>query len=66
MLMAKTFFTALFILFLSASSYAAPSLRIVSPQHDFGTITQEDKVEHVFSIENKGDSDLVIEKLVPS
>jgi hypothetical protein len=41
-------------------------MRIDKPQHDFGTITQADKAEHVFEIENRGDSDLVIEKLAPS
>jgi hypothetical protein len=64
--MAKTFFTVLFLLVIATFSYAAPSMRIDNPQHDFGTITQEDRAEHVFGIENRGDSDLVIEKLVPS
>ncbi len=64
--MARVLFTALFLLFITTSSFATPSVRIDNPQHDFGTVTQEDKVEHVFEIENKGDSDLVIEKLVPS
>jgi len=64
--MAKTFFPVLFLLAIATSSYATSSLRIDKPQHDFGTITQEDRAEHVFEIENRGDSDLVIEKLVPS
>jgi len=64
--MAKTLLTAVFFLCVAATSYASPSLRIDKPQHDFGTVTQEDKVEHVFDVENNGDSDLVIEKLVPS
>ncbi len=64
--MAKTLLTAAFFLCVAATSYALPSLRIDKPQHDFGTVTQEDKVEHFFEIENAGDSDLVIEKLVPS
>jgi P pilus assembly chaperone PapD len=64
--MAKTFFTVLFLFLIATSSHAAPSIRIDKPQHDFGTITQADKAEHVFEIENRGDSDLVIEKLAPS
>ena len=64
--MAKTF-SAVLLLFLSATSaYASPLLHIDKPQYDFGTISQEDKVEHVFEIENRGDSDLLIEKLAPS
>ena len=64
--MAKTLLTVVFFLCAASTSYASPSLRIDKPQHDFGTVTQEDKVEHFFEIENAGDSDLVIEKLVPS
>ncbi len=62
----RIFLAAFFFAWAAASAYASPILRIDKPQHDFGEVTQEDKVEHVFQIENNGDSDLVIEKLVPS
>jgi hypothetical protein len=61
-------FLALFI-FLSAGgiSYAQPAVYFEKPEHDLGTITQkEDRVEHIFEIENRGDEDLLIGSLVPS
>jgi len=63
----KKIVLAIIFLFLQAfPALAQPSLHIDGPEHDFGTISQEDRTEHIFGIENRGDSDLIIEKLVPS
>ena len=63
----KKILLTIFFLFLQAfPAYAQPSLHVDRPEFDFGTISQEDKAEHIFEIENRGDSDLIIEKLTPS
>ncbi len=64
--MAKTYFLTLFLILAASSAYASPVLHIDKPQFDFGTISQDDKAEHVFEIENRGDGELIIEKLTPS
>jgi hypothetical protein len=64
--MTRAFLTFAIFLSLVSLSFAAPSLHIRNPQYDLGTITQKDKAEHVFVFQNRGSSDLVIEKLVPS
>ena len=61
-------FLAVFI-FLAAGgiSHAQPAIYFEKLEDDLGTITQkEDRVEHVFNFENRGDVDLLIERLVPS
>jgi hypothetical protein len=64
--MKRIFLAVVFTLLSSAPSYASPSLHVDNLQYDFGVVTQEGKAEHVFEIVNKGDGDLVIEKLTPS
>lgn len=55
---------SLFFLFVaSAFAYAQPSIRFHDVSYDFGTVRQEDKIEHVFEFANDGDTELVIEKV---
>ncbi|MFI5295922.1 MAG: hypothetical protein ACHQ0Y_12970 [Thermodesulfovibrionales bacterium] len=65
--MKKIVLLVFILLAASAVSYAQPVIRFEKVEDDLGTITQkEDRVEHVFEFENRGDMDLLIEKLVPS
>jgi hypothetical protein len=56
----------LFLLLLPVSAFSQPSIHVESQQHDFGSVNQDNKLIHVFTIENKGDQDLVIEKIKSS
>ncbi len=64
----KKVLAMVFILLAAGSvAYAQPSIYFEKPEYDLGAITQkEDKVEHVFEFENRGDKDLLIASLVPS
>jgi hypothetical protein len=63
----KSIFLAATILLLAPSlSYAQPAVEFTEVDHDFGTVTNENKAEHVFEVSNGGDEDLLIEKLVGS
>ncbi len=63
----KKILLSLLILLWASVSYAQPVIYFEKLEDDLGTITQkEDRVEHYFEFENRGDKDLVIEKLVPS
>ena len=44
----------------------APKLKVASPIHNFGSVTQGAKVEHTFSFTNDGNADLHIQRVVPS
>ena len=59
---------SVFFLFAWASvSHAQPTIYFEKLEDDLGTITQkDDRIDHVFEFENKGDKDLIIESLVPS
>jgi hypothetical protein len=61
-------FLAIFILLAANNiSYAQPAIYFEKSEDDLGTITQkDDRVEHFFEFENKGDEDLLIGSLVPS
>ncbi len=63
--MKKVFLLAFLFLF-PAISYSQPSIVFDTMNHDFGTVTQNDIIEHTFNFTNAGDEELVIEKLVPS
>ena len=52
--------------YLTAFSYAQPSIHFNEVRHDFGTVSQGDKHEYVFEFSNTGDQALVIEKLTAS
>jgi len=43
-----------------------PKIRIDHPRHDFGRVTEGDKLRHVFTVTNDGDAPLVIEKVTTS
>ncbi len=64
----KKMFLSLFILLAASGvSFAQPVIYFERLEEDLGTITQKgDRVEHVFEFDNRGDQDLLIEKLVPS
>ena len=55
-----------FILFLPALCYAQPAIIFDVEQYDFQTITPTDHIEYTFEFTNKGDKELVIEKVVPT
>ena len=49
-----------------AQSGNLPVAKFESMEYDFGTITEGDKVEHVFKVTNEGTADLVISEVKPS
>ena len=49
-----------------ATAVAAPQTAIDQPTFDFGSIHQGTKLEHVFTIRNKGDAPLTIKSVRPS
>jgi len=65
MCMRKVFLLA-FLFFFPAICYSQPSIVFDTENHDFGTVTNIDTIRHTFDFTNKGDGDLVIEKLIPS
>jgi hypothetical protein len=66
--MMKIFLTVFILLAAGGISHAQqPAVYFEKLEDDLGTITQkEDRVEHIFEFENRGDGDLLIEGLVPS
>jgi hypothetical protein len=64
--MKKEIFMALLMLFLPAVLHAQPVIHFQEISHSFGTISQADKAEHIFEFVNKGDQELVIEKVTSS
>jgi hypothetical protein len=53
----------LFLLIVPALAYAQPSILFHDVAYDFGTVSQGDKIEHLFEFVNDGDAELVIEKV---
>lgn len=49
-----------------ANSGKMPVIEFESTDHDFGDITEGDKVEHIYKFTNKGNADLVITSAKPS
>ena len=47
-------------------SSAAPVIEFIELKHDFGTVGQEEKAEHFFEFANRGDQELIIEKVSAS
>lgn len=43
----------------------APEIFCAEPNHNFGTLSNTEKIQHEFRIQNRGDSPLLIEKLKP-
>lgn len=54
------------ILLLTGPAFAAPVIRVERPVHNFGTITQGNKLDHTFVIRNSGDSPLKIANIRPA
>lgn len=54
------------LLCLPAMAYAQPSIDFASEIHNFGFVTQGERVEYAFEFANKGTEDLVIERLASS
>jgi Protein of unknown function (DUF1573)/HYDIN/CFA65/VesB-like, Ig-like domain len=50
----------------ATAATASPRIAVEQPTFDFGTIQQGKRVEHLFSIRNKGDSPLIIKNVRPS
>jgi hypothetical protein len=57
---------AVFISLAASLSYAQPCALFTEVEHDFGTVSNFDRVEHAFEISNTGDEDLIIERFVTS
>ena len=64
--MFKIFLTVCLLLILPVLAYAAPAIHFDEVRHDFGSVGQNDRIEHVFEFSNTGDQPLVIEKLTAS
>lgn len=60
--MKQVFFVSILLL-VATSALAAPSILVEKPVHDFGTITQGEKVNHLFTVKNRGDEPLTITQL---
>ena len=53
-------------IFIPSVSFAQPVIEFVSESYNAGTVTQGDIVEYNFEFSNKGDENLVIEKVTSS
>lgn len=62
--MKRIFWVAFFILLSHTISHAQPVARFAQIDQDFGTVSDQDMIQHVFEFLNAGDEDLVIEKVV--
>lgn len=51
------------LLLVAAPALAAPMISVGKPVHDFGTVTQGEKVDHLFVIKNRGDEPLSINQI---
>jgi hypothetical protein len=63
--MKRIIITALFLLF-PLLAYAQPSVVFNEEAYDFGPVSDVDTIEHIFEFANKGDAELVIDKVVAS
>jgi len=64
--MYKLILTVFMFFYLPAFSFAQPAIYFNEVRHDFGKVSQGDKIEYVFEFSNKGDQSLIIEKISPS
>lgn len=58
--------TALLLLLIPMGAYAHPVIEFTELKHSFGTVGQGGKNEHFFEFINRGDQDLIIEKVTAS
>jgi hypothetical protein len=63
--MRKIFFL-IFLLVFPLISYAQPAISFDSQSYDFGEVSQGKSVEHTFQVSNEGDTELIIQKIVPT
>ena len=59
----KQLILACAFLLIATSALAVPSISVEKPTHDFGTINQGQKVDHLFAIKNRGDEPLTITQI---
>jgi len=64
--MRKVILCTILLMFLTAVSFAQPAINFDSESYNAGTTTQGDIVEHTFGFTNKGDENLLIEKVTSS
>lgn len=57
--------SAALLLIFTLSAYAAPKIAIIPEEYRFDEITEGETVTHKFTIENRGDSELIINELRP-
>lgn len=50
----------------AAGLHAAPKIECDQPKYDFGTSLNDQTIEHVFTLRNAGDEELVIQNVQPS
>jgi hypothetical protein len=48
------------------AAYAVPKLALPQNVHDFGTVSQGQRVVHEFTVRNDGDTDLLIQRISPA
>jgi hypothetical protein len=58
--------SAAFVLASHCDAETKPKLIIESSVHNFGTVSQGEKIIHDFTVRNAGDAELVIQRIVPS
>ena len=51
------------LLLIATPALAAPTISVEKPVHDFGTVTQGEKVDHHFVVKNRGDEPLTINQI---
>jgi hypothetical protein len=61
----KKILMLVFLLLFPAISFSQSSIVFNAETHDFGTITQTEKIEHTFVFKNNGNEELVIQRLQP-
>jgi uncharacterized protein (DUF58 family) len=50
-------------LLIAVPALATPVISVEKPLHDFGSVTQGQKVDHLFTVKNRGDEPLVISQI---
>lgn len=63
--MKKIILISLFLLF-PLLAYAEPSIVFEEETYDFGPVSDVDTIEHYFEFANKGDTELIIDKVSAS
>jgi len=64
--MKKSLYFVFFTFFLTGGLQAAPQLSVEAPSYDFGAVQGEPIIQHSFSLENKGDTPLIIRRIQAS